>query len=83
MDLSRKGKASPATKGKRITRKDESDGSSAFKASPPRERWAWGSVDPAAKPKWGILKSFEAHQDDVRMDSEWGDFEKTGQRRKG
>ncbi len=70
-NLSQKGEASPVIKGKRVMRAGSSMSSSAFQASPPKERWAWGSVEPAAKPRWGILKSFEAHQDDLRMNSEW------------
>ena len=71
-NLSRKGKASPVRKGKRIMKGSSSMSSSAFVASPPKEKGAWGSIDPEAKPKWGILKSFEAHQDELRWDSEWG-----------
>jgi hypothetical protein len=69
-NLSQKGEASPAAK-KRIMRAGSSVSSSAF--SPSKEKGAWGSEDPVFKPKWGILKSFETHQDERRMDSEWAD----------
>ncbi len=42
--------------------------SSAVKASPPKERWAWGSTGAESfKPAWGGLKGYDDHQDDRRI----------------
>jgi hypothetical protein len=56
--------------------------SSAFKASPPKERWTWGSTDDVAfKPAWGGLKGYDDHQDDKRIDGEWGETQEKHDRR--
>jgi hypothetical protein len=46
--------------------------SSAF--SPTKDSGEWGYEDsPAFKPRWGIMKSLEQHQEDRMMDDEWAD----------
>jgi hypothetical protein len=55
---------------------------SAFKASPPKERWAWGSTDAETfKPAWGGLQGYDDHQDDRRIDGEWGGTQEKHDRR--